>query len=102
MIYIYWNIVVIESDIGRNPCFSGQCFAMRFFQCFLNPSCCRNPCFSGQCFAIYDDLVDQGWEGGRRNPCFSGQCFAMIVKDFLEMQANFRRNPCFSGQCFAI
>ena len=37
---------------GHNPCFSGQCFAIKtvLFLRMLNIS--HNPCFSGQCFAI--------------------------------------------------
>ena len=39
----------------------------------------RNPCFSGQCFAILRKALKVGQESSR-NPCFSGQCFAMNTK----------------------
>ena len=60
----------------------------------------RNPCFSGQCFAILvGGLTGVTFKG--RNPCFSGQCFAMksLVRVWFELRG---RNPCFSGQCFAL
>ena len=36
----------------------------------------RNPCFSGQCFAMDIDYISESYHK-RRNPCFSGQCFAI-------------------------
>ena len=86
---------------------------------------CRNPCFSGQCFAIILRLetrrriirvtilvlVDSVLQSMRlskekefeirHNPCFSGQCFAMTLS-MMKLWILPSHNPCFSGQCFAI
>ena len=40
---------------SRNPCFSGQCFAIKQFIRAFSIKYGRNPCFSGQFFAIYLD-----------------------------------------------
>ena len=43
---------------SRNPCFSGQCFAIRFDSLLGYSFRCRNPCFSGQCFAMSNKRGD--------------------------------------------
>ena len=49
MAYLHKWYEIIDS---RNPCFSGQCFAMNINRVTIQMETCRNPCFSGQCFAI--------------------------------------------------
>ena len=52
---LQYNVTYYEKvkKISRNPCFSGQCFAiMILFNGLLEIWIGRNPCFSGQCFAI--------------------------------------------------
>ena len=78
--------------IGRNPCFSGQCFAMHLrinsplmsmevailvlvdsvlqlrMECvILRFKQSRNPCFSGQCFAIPMNRVNAKLEPGSQS-----------------------------------
>ncbi len=40
----------------------------------------HNPCFSGQCFAI-KEAIKGVLEIKSHNPCFSGQCFAIVTVD---------------------
>ena len=41
----------------------------------------HNPCFSGQCFAIKQGRQRRRPTKWSHNPCFSGQCFAMILNN---------------------
>ena len=46
--------------MSRNPCFSGQCFAIAYSVVCSFVDFSRNPCFSGQCFAIPGEIDDYG------------------------------------------
>ena len=48
--------ILIIILISRKPCFSGQCFAIKFYRRTGNAIKGHNPCFNGQGFAI--DIVD--------------------------------------------
>ena len=111
---------------SRNPCFSGQCFAMQIIwlveklasqvailvlvdsvlqykklQRFHIFQQSRNPCFSGQCFAIKVILeeVDPRFVS---QSLFQWTVFCNLRIRLMKSYQRMGRNPCFSGQCFAI
>ena len=85
----------------RNPCFSGQCFAIVGVSQKYKLQYVSQSLFQWTVFCNKNTRIVYSYERECRNPCFSGQCFAICFGQE-KGYTNISRNPCFSGQCFAI
>ena len=62
--------------VSRNPCFSGQCFAIEFGQETLKDLGSQS-LFSWTVFCNWKVTIIGTTYQSSRNPCFRGQCFAI-------------------------